>query len=61
LLYRKITSDRSRSGAERSGAEPFEYETMDGIAGGLEARVQRRDGGELSLGELRGAPLLLHF
>ena len=56
LLYRKITTDRSES-----GAVPFEYASMDGVARGLQALVQRRDGSELRLNELRGEPLLLHF
>jgi thiol-disulfide isomerase/thioredoxin len=56
FLYRKITSDRSLS-----EAEPFEYATMDGVARGQDALVQRRDGSELRLDELRGALLLLHF
>ena len=57
LLYRKITGDRAAAG----GSKPFDYEVLDGESRGQEARLQRRDGTELTLGDTRGAPLLLHF
>ena len=56
LLYRRIERDRADD-----LAAAFDYDPVDPLPLGLDARLSARDGRERRLKEFLGAPLLVHF